>query len=319
MNITTQAQSLFDGWMAGKSSPKWVESFVSGQLPKLIALLFVLLISWQASQLTWGLIPVPETPYQVTPSGPANSVLPQTSSSDRQQLSRLASLHLFGDAASKPVAQKVDTKAPETRLNLTLHGVFVAEKPEEGAAIIGTSGSVQKYYKVGSAIMSGVTLQAVFNDRVVLLRKGESEVLRFPKVDNSRVVEPVRDQPARVVQPRKEGFGPGVQTQPAESVSLSEYRDMIREEPLKIFEHVRFVPVKSRDGMKGYRILPQKNRALYNQLGVRPSDLVTSVNGIPLTNDREALQLVDKLKDAQSLQVEIIRNGQPQTLTFNLN
>ncbi|MET0065104.1 MAG: type II secretion system protein GspC [Candidatus Thiodiazotropha sp.] len=319
MNISTQAQSYLNGWMAGKSSPKWLEGFVSGPLPKLVTLLLVLLISWQASQLTWGLIPAPETPYQVMPTRLISADLDPTPATDRQNLSRLASLHLFGDAASKPVVRKVDTKAPETRLNLTLHGVFVADKPEEGAAIIGTSGSVQKYYKVGSAIMSGVTLQAVFNDRVVLLRNEESEVLRFPKVDNSRVVEPAKGAPSRVVRPRKDGFGPGAKSQPASGANLSQYRDMIREEPLKIFEHVRFVPVKSRDGMKGYRILPQKNRALYNQLGVRPSDLVTSVNGIPLTNDREALQLVDKLKDAQNLQVEIIRNGQPQTLSFDLN
>ncbi len=318
MNITTQAQSYLNGWLAGKSAPKWLEGFVSDQLPQLMMALFVLLISWQASQLTWGLIPAPETPYQVMPSRQASPVVSQSDATNRQQLSKLANLHLFGDAASKPVAKKVDTKAPETRLNLTLHGVFVADKPEDGAAIIGTSGSVQKYYKVGGGIMSGVTLQAVFNDRVVLLRKGESEVLRFPKVSNSQGVAPVRRPTARVAKSQKDGFGPRVSSRSASSASLSEYRDMIREEPLKIFEHVRFVPVKSRDGMKGYRILPQKNRALYNQLGVRPSDLVTSVNGIPLTNDREALQLVDKLKDAQSLQVEIIRNGQPQTLTFNL-
>ncbi|MEJ2425224.1 MAG: type II secretion system protein GspC [Candidatus Thiodiazotropha sp.] len=318
MNITTQAQSYLNGWLAGKSTPKWLEGFVSDQLPQIMMTLFVLLISWQASQLTWGLIPAPESPYEVMPSRQASPAVSQSDATNRQQLSKLANLHLFGDAASKPVTKKVDAKAPETRLNLTLHGVFVADKPEDGAAIIGTSGSVQKYYKVGGGIMSGVTLQAVFNDRVVLLRNGKSEVLRFPKVNDSRDIATVHTPTARAARSRQVGFGPVSRSQSKPSASLSEYRDMIREEPLKIFEHVRFVPVKSRDGMKGYRILPQKNRALYNQLGVRPSDLVTSVNGIPLTNDREALQLVDKLKDAQSLQVEIIRNGQPQTLTFNL-
>ncbi|MCU7948019.1 MAG: type II secretion system protein GspC, partial [Candidatus Thiodiazotropha sp. (ex Cardiolucina cf. quadrata)] len=77
--------------------------------------------------------------------------------------------------------------------------------------------------------------------------------------------------------------------------------------------------VRSREGMKGYRVLPQKNRELYNQLGVRPSDLVTSVNGIPLSNDKEAMKLIEKLKNAQSIQVEIVRNGQPQSLSFDLN
>jgi general secretion pathway protein C len=101
--------------------------------------------------------------------------------------------------------------------------------------------------------------------------------------------------------------------------SLSEYKEVFQKEPLKIFEHVRFVPVRSRDGLKGYRVLPQKNRKLYNKLGIRPSDLVTSVNGVNLTNDKEAMKLIQMMKEATSVQVDIVRNGQPQSLSFNLN
>jgi general secretion pathway protein C len=101
--------------------------------------------------------------------------------------------------------------------------------------------------------------------------------------------------------------------------SLSEYREIFQNEPLKVFEHVRFVPVRSREGLKGYRVLPQKNRELYNKLGIRPSDLVTGVNGVNLTNDQEAMKLMGMLKEATTIQVDIVRNGQPQSLTFNLN
>ena len=318
MNIATRAQSYLNGWMVEKSSPKWLETFLGSQLPLLVTLLLVLLISWRAANFTWSLIPAPDVPYHMPPASTDKPAVEQPTQTDSNQLAKLAKLHLFGVAgATKPV-KKVDQKAPETRLNLTLHGVFVAEQPEQGAAIIGT-GSVQKYHKVGGAVMSGVTLQAVFTDRVVLLRKGQSEVLRFPKVKNntaSRTGSAAKSK-GRAVS-TKLGTGPGRQVA-TQGANLSRYRDMLRDEPLKIFEHVRFVPVKSRDGMKGYRILPQKNRELYNKLGVRPSDLVTSVNGVPLTNDKEAMKLIDQLKDAQNLQVEIIRNGQPRSLSFDLN
>jgi general secretion pathway protein C len=234
------------------------------------------------------------------------------------RLSNVSDLHLFGKAGVVAKPEKVDKKAPETRLNLTLHGVFVAEQPENGAAII-AKGSDQKYHKVGSAVMSGVTLQAVYTDRVVLLRKGQSEVLRFPKLKNKSTPSSSKSsKSSRQSVKRNESFGPVVKTG-GRSANLSKYREMIRQEPLKVFEYVRFVPVKSRDGMKGYRILPQKNRELYNQLGVRPSDLVTAVNGVPLTDDKEAMKLMDQLKDASNLQVDIIRNGQSRTLSFDLN
>jgi general secretion pathway protein C len=318
MNFATRAQSYLDEWIGDKSTPKWLEGFISNQLPMFVAIFLVLMISWRAADLTWGLIPVPEVPYHRIAVSDQQSSSSSSAATNDVRLSKVSDLHLFGKAGAVAKPKKVDKKAPETRLNLTLHGVFVADQPENGAAII-AKGSAQKYHKVGSAVMSGVTLQAVYTDRIVLLRKGQSEVLRFPKLKNKRTSSTRNSSksPRRSVK-RNDSFGPGVRTG-SRSANLSKYREMIRQEPLKVFEYVRFVPVKSRDGMKGYRILPQKNRELYNQLGVRPSDLVTAVNGVPLTDDKEAMKLMDQLKDASNLQVDIIRNGQSRTLSFDLN
>ncbi|MEW8508494.1 MAG: type II secretion system protein GspC [Candidatus Thiodiazotropha sp.] len=316
MNIATQAQAYLNDWMSEKSTPKWLETLLTKQLPVAVALLLVLLIGWRAAEFTWSLIPAPEIKQQVQSQG-AKATPAVRNRSVSNRLDDVAKLHLFGVAGASTPAKKIDTKAPETRLNLTLHGVFVADDTDKGEAIIGTSGNVQKYYKVGSAVMSGVTLEAVFNDRVVLLRNGQSEVLRFPKLSN-RSAAPARRKTASTGGETRLSTGPSVADH-RPSKNLSKYSELLRNEPLKVFEYVRFVPVKSRDGMKGYRILPQKNRELYNQLGVRPSDLVTSVNGIALSNDREAMKLIEKLKDVRSIQVEIIRNGKPQVLNFDLN
>ena len=157
-----------------------------------------------------------------------------------------------------------------------------------------------------------MTLRGVFNDRVVLLRNGQSEVLRFPKVPSSGSL-------ASSTSGRSSARPARGRTSSANSGALRGYREEFRNEPMKIFEHVRFVPVRSREGLKGYRVLPQKNRELYNKLGIRPSDLVTAVNGVPLNNTQEAMKLMQTLQDAQSLQVDIVRGGQPQSLTFSLN
>lgn len=308
MNIATQAQTILNGLL--EKNPKWLELLFSRHLPLAVTVLLIVLIGAKAAELTWRLIPTPEgAPPPVMQN--ARMPLPDGHrADDADRLAQVANLHLFGAAGVSQPVNRVELKAPETRLNLTLHGVFVEDDPTLGAAIIGTSGATQKYYKVGAEIMSGVKLQAVFNDRVVLLRKGQSEVLRFPKISNSSSND-VSALPASSIASRG--------STAVSAASLSGYREVFQKEPLKIFEHVRFVPVRSRDGLKGYRVLPQKNRELYNQLGIRPSDLVTSVNGVTLTNDREAMKLIDMLKDASTIQVDIVRNGQPQSLTFNLN
>jgi general secretion pathway protein C len=314
MNIASQTQSLLHGFIAEKELMKWLETLNSKHLPKVVMVVLTLMIASQSADLTWRLLPQPESkamaprPIARAPQASANSP------DQRGGLEKVADLHLLGKAGAVKTAKKIDQTAPITNLNLTLHGVYVDEDPELGAAIIGTSGSTQKYYKAGASVMSGVTLQGVFEDRVVLLRNGQPEVLRFPKVPSVSST-PSSNERTGVSTTRE----PPSQAATSSPTTLSGYREVFQNEPLKIFEHVRFVPVRSREGLKGYRVLPQKNRELYNKLGIRPSDLVTAVNGVGLNNDQEAMRLMQTLQDASTIQVDIIRNGQPQSLTFNLN
>lgn len=306
MDWVTSLQRGYNEWLLQKELPKWLTVFFNNRLPWIVALLLMVLIAQLAAEMTWRFIPAP-----ISGASPISDRQPVAVTTNGDQTpdtlaKSIAGLHLFGMAGSKPaMRESVVKKAPETRLNLTLHGVFVAAQPEDGAAIIGTSGSKQKYHKVGSNVMTGVKLQAVYNDRVVLSRKGQSEILKFPQGGGSQGAAAGPAMQKRAARPKGE--------------SLARYRDMLRNEPLKIFEHVRFVPVRSGKSIKGYRVLPQRNRKLYNQLGIRPSDLVTAVNGVPLQDDKEALRLVDKLKDADQLYLEIVRRGKPQSLTLSLN
>jgi general secretion pathway protein C len=307
MDFVTALQRNLNDWFLQREVPKWLSVFLNNTLPQIVALLLIVIIARQAAGLTWRFIPDPPgrqiNPQQVSVSEQAGS----KAQSPEKLAAQIAALHLFGqpDAIKPPTRERVDTRAPETRLKLTLHGVFVDPDPKAGAAIIGKAGAKQDYYKVGGNIMSGVKLQAVYSDRVVLLRDGRSEVLKFPKADKSMTGSANAAKPIASNSPQNH--------------SLGNYRDMFRSEPLKIFEHVRFVPVRSGRTIKGYRVLPQKNRKLYNKLGIRPSDLVTSVNGVALNDDKQALQLIDQLKDADQINLEIIRRGKPQTLTLSLN
>jgi general secretion pathway protein C len=309
MNIAAQAQTFISG-LREVSNSKAFETFIVQKLPTLVIIFLVVIIAAKLAELSWRLVPVPAQFISNGQQAFNNSRSNANQRENRANLAQISNLNLFGKAGVTPT-KKIERKAPETRLNLTLHGVFVEEDPEQGAAIIGTSGNKQKYYKVGTTVMNGVKLQGVFDDRVVLLRNGQSEILRFPKVSNRGG--------AGVSSARPRSSQNSNASQRVSAASLSEYKEVFQKEPLKIFEHVRFVPVRSRDGLKGYRVLPQKNRKLYNKLGIRPSDLVTSVNGINLTNDKEAMKLIQMIKEATSVQVEIVRNGQPQSLSFNLN
>jgi type II secretory pathway component PulC len=47
---------------------------------------------------------------------------------------------------------------------------------------------------------------------------------------------------------------------------------------------------------------------------LRPTDVVTSINGMPLNDPTSLVQLQDLLKELQPFSVTLMRNGQEQTL-----
>jgi general secretion pathway protein C len=71
--------------------------------------------------------------------------------------------------------------------------------------------------------------------------------------------------------------------------------------------------------MKGYRVYPGQNQQLFTNAGLRPGDLVTSVNGVALDDPQKSLQMLNDLSKAHDVTVVVDRDGKPQTLNFTLN
>ena len=301
MNLSGSAQQAIGSLTHWGSRPKWVEQAVTVTLPKTATLLLLLFVGYQAATMTWQFVGEPDISQQ--PKGAQKPVTQATQPKTAQHGSRIAMMHLFGVEGQR-TTKNVVKKAPETRLKLTLHGVFVGKGPEKGSAIIGQANGKQRFYKTGTSISGGVTLKEVYADHVVLMRSGRSEVLRFPKTVSKGLSVKNRTV-ATTTRSNKE--------------SLKSYRDTFAKQPLKIFQHLRFIPVKSQEGVKGYRILPQGNRELFNKLGVKSSDLVTAINGTPLTDERKALQLLSELKNTKRLELDIVRKGVTSSLSLNLD
>ncbi|WP_233787480.1 type II secretion system protein N [Pseudomonas yangonensis] len=90
--------------------------------------------------------------------------------------------------AEAPIAQLFGTPTqadsgppPATNLQLTLLGSFVHSDPQRSSALIQRHGQSAQRYSVGTEVDSGVRLDAVYADRVELLRNGRRESLTFPR------------------------------------------------------------------------------------------------------------------------------------------
>lgn len=269
------------------------------KLPFLTLLLLVVILAYQLASFSWILLDdmMDKGEQTVTPASVTGNGLQETRMPDQVNVSSLAAMHLFGQIQTAPIAKPLPVTAPETRLNLVLYGVFTDADTRQGSAIIGQKGEEQKFYHVNDAVDNGVTLAEVRSDHVLLKRGVNYEVLKFPKE-----------------------FSSGVEIQSRSTESTAPVASIVNQKQ-SFMENVKIIPVfagKDRT-LKGYRLLPKKNRALYNRMGIRPTDIVTAINGIKLSNQEEAMKVIAELVKSDSVEVQVERNGQTETRTLQLN
>ncbi len=286
-------------------SPNEAASLAGRHLPRWVALVLIILIGWQLASLFWMLMPggAGDTPV-VAPAPGASTPSSSATAAARIDVSRIVNAHLFGEAsadAPAPVETAIDD-APETRLSLTLKGTVAADDPDLALAIIADSRGDEKVYAIRDSIPGGVTLHAVYADRVILNRAGTLEALKLPREFEGAAVNRSRaTSSARVAAPATR-----------ESV-----QQMITRNAAQLTDIIRPQPYFADGQQRGYRVYPGRDRKSFASLGLRPGDLVTAINGAQMTDPQTGMEIFRSLGDATEVTVTVERNGQAETLTLS--
>jgi general secretion pathway protein C len=277
------------------------------------------IVTYLLAKLFWLLalhITSSDVSIQKVAAARANS---SQSSSSNVDVNKLVQKHLFGDLA-KPAEKPVEVQAArETRLNLTLRGTYAADNTNNSNSIIEDGKGKQEVYFIGDKlkVAGRVYLRQVYLDKVILETNGVMEELRLkdtlprePK-SASRANTVTKSSKARVDDKRQN-------KQITES--LNRYKKQFQEDPLSLVGLVNYKPKLDESGnMLGIEISPGKDKRLFTQLGLRRRDIITSVNGVSLTNPQDAMQLLTDIQSMQELQVEINRGNESVSLMLNLN
>lgn len=263
-------------------------------LPRILTAVLVVAIAWQLVHFLWLLLergPVQE-PAPILPA--SEQAFQVRKGIDVQSI---VNAHLFGvpqapSGASEP--------APQTQMNLVLSAVFAGDDPRKGFAIIGESAQSSKVYATGSAIRARTRLHEVYADRVILENAGKLETLLLPKLSSSAVAISRTPPPAAAPQQFAENL-----------------RELAQSNPGALAQIVRAQPVFAGGVQRGFRVYPGRNRQQFAQLGLRPGDLVTAINGTPLDDPQRGREIFDTLASSGQASLTVERNGQSQELTLN--
>lgn len=289
------------------------------RLPPLVNVLLVVGLAAYLAHLVWLAIPMPQEQGQPRP----NPILSQVTVTQAQAAGTrsLASLHVFGEATLAPSADDLLAPhvAPVTQLRLTLLGVFASTTKNSAWAIISDPGGQEESYGIGAAVPGGATIYEILPDHVILLRAGRYETLILPK-DNLEGEGGTMGAINRAP-PSPMGMGGNrVYVTPETAASLREYRTALLNDPQSVMDVVRAEPYRDSGGrLMGYRVFPGRDKQIMDKVGLRPGDVVTAVNGVPLDNPIKGLEVMRDLANTRELTVQVMRNGSTQSLTVPVN
>jgi general secretion pathway protein C len=261
------------------------------QGPQLATLLLAAAIAAQLAVLAWKFVAPPAPVAAPPPAAPARPAFDPA---------RLQAAALFGAAAQAPQSSE---SAPRTNVPLVLVGTLAGPQPEQGLAILGESPQAARVYMVGATLPGGVKLHSVYPDRVVIDRGGTLETLPLPRqmaLGTNYQAPAVSDT------------APGVEPPLAESVQR-----LIESGPEVVGEMIRPMPDFANGQLRGFRVYPGRDRRMFAKLGLQPGDLVTQINGVPLTDAQRGLEILRGLGNAGQANVTVERAGSLQQLSVN--
>ncbi len=262
----------------------------------------VILLAYHAALLSWRLAPAVES--ELPPAAQIVATPSQRAASAGGGWN-IARWHLFGEerksAAPAPVAQQ---EIPKTTLKLTLRGVFVSDSG--GGAIIAEANGKERFYAVNSRLSGGVVLKEVHATHVVLMRNNRLETLELPK---RSLAAGKSSTSARQASSRRSTGRP---------LNLRQYRKELLREPQRLTDAIKMSPKSEKGRFIGYEVRPGRDRALFDRVGLIAGDIVTAVNGIQLDTPAKGLNVLRSLQTANSVRLDIKRNGRSQSFDVSI-
>lgn len=77
-------------------------------------------------------------------------------------------------------------------------------------------------------------------------------------------------------------------------------------------------PFRQNGRVVGYKLNPKQDASLMRNFGIEPGDVVISLNGVKLDNQRRGLKALRQLVSAQQVDMTLLRNGAEIPVSISL-
>ncbi len=286
----------------------WLRPERSAQVARAVNIVLVIWLAWLLAGLGWQLLPATGPAVEMRqPLRPPAAIQRPRQQIDEQQI---AAWHVFGVAGQEPVEKPVIADAPDTNLKLTLRGVFASDDPAEARAIVGDPRGQEEHYSVGDTLPGNASLKEIYADRIILERNGRYETLRLPRELASP--QGASSGARRGAPTAQRGADAG------RAAAFTRYRNEIKRNPASFLNYVRATTARAGGKFIGFRLQAGRERGALKELGLKPGDIVTSINGVRIDSPAKGMQAMQALGEGDNINVTLLRGGQETSLSLVL-
>ncbi|MGE0867719.1 MAG: type II secretion system protein GspC [Kofleriaceae bacterium] len=264
-----------------------------------------------------------KTAPKIAPARPDTAPAVPAHNKDGTQFERR---NVFCSECAPPVPVNTDPSSiAVTTLPLQLLATnVITEKPEASyATIVNTENQKQGAYSVNDRMpgASGV-IKSIHYQYVDFENNGRIERVVLHGASPSPT--PVAAAPAAPsAQPSKDDMQAQIEAG-IKKIGDNTYEldkglmDKVLANPMAWVKGARVVPSVQNGKSNGFKLYAIRPNSAYAKLGLSNGDTISSINGFDLTTADKALEVYMKLREATSLEMEVIRRGKPVTMKYTI-
>ncbi len=235
--------------------------------------------------------------------------------------------------SAKPEPEKPKEPPKPTELKLKLWGVVVHADGSSYCVIEDLTTRKQELYRISDTVAGSAVVKQIEWDRVILDRDGKDEILELAAPQGGPLpggVLPARAAAAGLPGQVAAGLpgtaaGGAFQASPDPHIrQISETQwaidraevDSALDNMNQLFTQIRAVPHFEGGRSTGFRLFAIRQNSIFDKIGLKNGDVIQRVNGADLSDPARALALFQQLRNERDITVEIVRNKEPKTLSY---
>jgi general secretion pathway protein C len=209
-----------------------------------------------------------------------------------------------GNAGLVPVRAPLNLAA-----KLRLIGVVMGEQAGVAAIIEELASKRQLFVRLHSDIPDAGEVSEIRREGIVIRQGDQQELLELAVMQSEK--------------PPSSQATPVGSVKPTSGMALRKVLDRREVEQAmndlpKLLSQARAVPYLVNGAMSGFRLDFVAPASFYEKIGLQYGDVLQHVNGVEIRDPTTMLTLFQQLKNEQTVKVDVLRNNQRSTLTYDI-